>query len=153
MSLRQKIGKDMIDAQKSGDKLKLGVIRMLRSEIKYKEIEKKTELEEEEVISVLSSAAKKRRESIEEFSKGNRTDLVEKETKELEIIRQYLPQQMAVDEVSQLIEQAVTETGASSMTDKGKVMAALMPKIKGRFDGKEANLLVSQRLSRESSQG
>lgn len=153
MSLRQKIDKDMIDAQKSGDKLKLGVIRMLRSEIKYKEIEKKTELEEEEVISVLSSAAKKRRESIEEFSKGNRTDLVEKETKELEIIRQYLPQQMAADEVSQLIEQAVAETGASSMTDKGKVMAALMPKIKGRFDGKEANLLVSQRLSRESSQG
>ena len=153
MTLRQKIDKDMIDAQKARDKLKLGVIRMLRSEIKYKEIEKKAELEEEEVIGVLNSAAKKRRESIGEFSKGNRIDLVEKETKELEIIQQYLPQQMTIDEINQLVEEVITEMGALGMADKGKVMAALMPRIRGRFDGKEANILVSRRLARESSQG
>jgi uncharacterized protein YqeY len=152
MGLKEKIAKDMIGAQKAGDKLKLSVTRMLKSEIGYKEIEKRCELDEAGVIDVLSSAAKKRRESIEEFKKGNRPDLVEKEENELEIIQQYLPQQLTAEEVNKLIEESISETGASGISDKGKVMRLLMPKLKGRFDGKQADVLVSSRLSRQSSQ-
>ena len=153
MGLREKIDKDMIQAQKAGDKLKLGVIRMLRSEIRYKEIDKKEELDEDELVGVLSSATKRRRESIEGFSKGNRKDLVEKEKKELELIQQYLPKQMSAEEVNKIIEEVISETGVCGMADKGKVMGVLMPKIKGRFDGREANLLVTSKLSQEPSQG
>jgi uncharacterized protein len=153
MGLKEKIDKDMVVAQKAGDKLKLSVTRMLKSEIKYKEIEKKDQLDEAGLIDVLSSAAKRRRESIEGFSKGNRPDLVEKEKQELEIIQQYLPQQMTSVEVSQLVDEIISEVGALGASDKGKVMKALMPKIKGRFDGKEASLLVASRLDQKPSQG
>ncbi|MCJ7507952.1 MAG: GatB/YqeY domain-containing protein [candidate division Zixibacteria bacterium] len=153
MGLKEKLDKDMVAAQKAGDKLKLSVTRMLKSEIKYKEIEKKDQLDEAGLIDVLSSAAKRRRESIEGFSKGNRPDLVEKEKQELEIIQQYLPQQMTSTEVSQLIDEIIFEVGAVGASDKGKVMKALMPKLKGRFDGKEAGLLVASRLEQKPSQG
>lgn len=153
MGLKEKIDKDMVAAQKVGDKLKLSVTRMLKSEIKYKEIEKKDQLDEAGLIDVLSSAAKRRWESIEGFSKGNRLDLVEKEKQELEIIQQYLPEQMTSVEVSQLIDEIISEVGALGASDKGRVMKALMPKLKGRFDGKEAGLLVASRLDQKPSQG
>ncbi len=152
MGFKEKMNGDMVEAQKKGDKLKLSVIRMLKSDIRYREIEKQSQLDDSDLIDVLSSAAKRGRESIEEFTKGKRPDLVEKEKKELEIIEQYLPAQMTLEEVTHLIEEAISETKATGIADKGKVMKILMPKIKGRFDGKEANLLVSSRLNRGSSQ-
>ncbi len=146
MSLKSKIAEDMKAALRSGDKPKLGLIRMLRSEIKYKEIEKGSELEDEETIEVLSSALKKRKEAIEEFKKGGREDLVLKEDNEAKMILSYLPEQLSHEEIHQLIDETISETDAQGHRDVGKVMKTLMPKVKGRADGKKVNQLVSLRL-------
>jgi len=146
MSLKAKITEDMKTALRAADKPKLGLIRMLRSEIRYKEIEKGSELEDGETIEVLSSALKRRKEAIEEFKKGGREDLVLKEENELKMILSYLPEQLSAEEIHKLIEQSIAEADAQSSGDKGKVMRIIMPKVKGRADGKKVNQLVSLRL-------
>ncbi|KPK99974.1 MAG: hypothetical protein AMJ90_09055 [candidate division Zixibacteria bacterium SM23_73_2] len=152
MSLKQKILQDMRAAQKGGDKLKLSVIRLILSDIKYKEIKLRKDAEDQEVLEVLSSAVKKRKESIEQFQKGGRDDLVEKERTELEHIQSYLPPKLSEEKLLQLIDQTVNEVEAEGPKDMGKVMRAIMPKIKGRADGKTVNNLVSSRLTSTQSQ-
>lgn len=146
MSLLEQIVLDMHKAQKSGEKIKLEALRLLKSEAKYKEIEKGSPLTEEEIVSVLSSAVKKRKEAIEQFRQGNRADLVEKEEKELQIILSYLPAQLSEEELARLVEETISEVGASSKADVGKVMKVLMPKVKGKADGKIVNALVTTKL-------
>jgi len=146
MSLKQRIEQDMRLAQKSGDKLKLSLTRLLKSDIRYKEIEKSKELLDEEVLEVLSSSAKKHRDSIERFKKGGREDLSKKEEEELNLILGYMPAQFNSEELERLVEESMTEVGAEGEKDIGKVMKALMPKVKGRADGKMVNLLVSSKL-------
>ncbi len=146
MSLLEQIVLDMHMAQKSGEKIKLEVLRLIKSEAKYKEIEKGSPLTEEEIVSVLSSAVKKRKEAIEQFRRGNRVDLVEKEEKELQIISSYLPAQLSEEELARLVEETISEVGASSKADVGKVMKVLMPKVKGKADGKIVNALVTTKL-------
>ena len=160
MSLKQRIEQDMKLAQKSGDKLKLSLTRLLKSDIRYTEIEKSKELLDEEVLEVLSSSAKKHRDSIEQFKKGGREDLVKQEEEELNLIRQYMtefvqngsnrrsvgPEQLIPEEIEKLVEESMVEAGAEGEKDIGKVMKALMPKVKGRADGKAVNLLVSSKL-------
>ncbi len=146
MDLKQKIDQDMRTALKSGDKLKLNITRLLKSEIRYKEIDKGEELSEEEVTEVLSSSVKRHRDSIEQFRKGGREDLVKKEEEELSLILGYMPPQLSQVEIEKLIEESIAEVGAEGEKDIGKVMKTLMPKVKGRADGKTVNLLVASKL-------
>ena len=137
---------DLTAAQKAGDKVKLGVLRVLKSEIQYKEIDLKHPLTDEETIFVLSSSVKKRKESIEEFKKGKRPDLVSKEEAELAIVLSYLPAELSLTELSDIVKSTIAEVGASNSADLGKVMKSLMPKVRGRADGKKVNALVASYL-------
>jgi uncharacterized protein YqeY len=152
MTLKERIDQDMRQAQKSGEKLKLSLTRLLKSDIRYKEIDKGKELSDEEVLEVLTSAAKKHRDSIEQFRKGGREDLVKQEEDELKLILEYMPEQLSVEEVGKLVEEAITEIGAEGEKDIGKVMKVLMPKVKGKADGKAVSLLVSSRLKSTRSE-
>lgn len=132
------------------DELKTSVLRMLLSAINYYEIQKGGagyEASEEDILSVISSQAKQRRDSIVEFEKAGRKELVEKETKELEILQKFLPAQMEEKEVEKLVTEAISQTGAKTISDMGKVMGVLMPKVKGKADGNLVNQLVKNKLT------
>jgi uncharacterized protein YqeY len=146
VSLRQDIHKDIAVAMKAGDKDRLSTVRMLMSAIKYKEVDAHRELTDEETIAVISTLVKQRQDSIEQFTKGNRLDLVEKESKELEVLRTYLPPQLSEAEVRDIIKKAVAETGATSQKDMGKLMKVVMPQVKGKADGKLVNDIVKEIL-------
>jgi uncharacterized protein len=146
MDLKEKLFADYKKAMKEGDKLKVSTIRLILSEVKNAEIAKREELDEEEMLSVVSREARKRKESIEEFDKGGRQDLVEKEEHELEIIESYMPEQLSEGEVLRIIEETIADVGASSASDLGKVMGRLMPRLKGKADGKKVNQIVREML-------
>lgn len=145
-SLKRRINQDAKEALKSKDTLTLNVLRMLKSEIRYKEIERGSELSDDDVISVLSSAIKKRKDSIQQFEKGGRDDLASKEKEELAVVTKYMPEQVSEEELSQIISQAISEEGATGASDLGKVMKLVMPKVRGRADGKKVNQMVSSQL-------
>jgi hypothetical protein len=147
MTLAERLNEDLKQAMKSQDKLKLSVLRMIRAAVKNQEIERKRPLDDGELIDVLSREIKQRRDSLQDFEKAGRTDLAEQVNAEIEIISAYLPKPLTDEEVTALVQQTIQETGASSKADMGKVMAALMPKVKGRADGKLVNRIVSQLLS------
>ena len=111
-----------------------------------KELEKESQLEDDQIIDVISSEAKKRREAIVEFQKGSRQDLVEKEAEELEILGKYLPEQLPEEEIRKLVEEAISKTGAKEIKDMGKVMAELMPKVKGKAEGSLVSKIVKESL-------
>jgi uncharacterized protein YqeY len=148
MSLLQQIDDDLKKALKSGDKHKATVLRGLKSDLKYKQISVREELSDTHILETLSAAAKKRRESIEQFTAGGRDDLVQKEQSELAIITAYLPDQLREDELRQLIKEAIEEAGADSPQQLGQVMKILMPKVKGRADGKLVNKLAAEILAK-----
>jgi len=152
--LKEAIKEDLNQALKKGDEIKCSTLRMLlaavlskEKEKKYKEkIEEEVELADEEMIDVISSEAKKRKESIIEYEKGERQSLAEKEKAELEILQKYLPEQLSEEEIKKLIEEAIEKTGAQDIKDMGKVMAELMPKLKGRADGGLVSKIVKELL-------
>jgi len=148
MSLLKRIDQDLVKALKAGDKSKVVVLRGLKSDLKYKQISLGSELKDEQVIEVINSAAKRRRESIEQFRQGGRDDLVEKETSELELLSIYLPEQLGEEELRLLIQAAIEESGADLPQKMGLVMKVLMPKIKGKADGKVVNRLVTEILAK-----
>jgi len=137
----------MKQAMKSNDKLRLSTIRMIRSALKNKEIELRKKLEDEDVVKVIQVMVRKGEESVEQFQTGGRGDLVEKEKKEIEILKSFLPQPLTQEEILKIIDQSIQETQASSLKDIGKVMKSVMPKIGGKADGKLINQLVKERLS------
>ncbi|MEA2030739.1 MAG: GatB/YqeY domain-containing protein [candidate division Zixibacteria bacterium] len=147
MSLLTDIDKDLVKALKAHEKQKVTVLRGLKSDLKYRRIDKREELTSEDIVSVLSSCAKKCRESVEEFKKANREDLVKKEQFELEIIKEYLPEQLSKEEVQKLIRDVLEETGADSTKNIGLVMQAVMPKLRGRADGKMVNKIAMEMLA------
>jgi len=134
------------EAMKSRDELKTSVIRMMKASLKNKEIEKMGTLTDEDILSALSTMAKQRRESIEQFANAGRTELAEKESRELEILQAYLPKQLSPEELDALIKNAISESGAKSAADMGKVMKVLMPNVKGVADGKAVNQRVKELL-------
>ena len=146
MSLKDRISEDMKAAMKAHEKDRLAVIRMERSAIRQTEIDGKKDLDDEGVIAVISKELKMRKDSLEEFRKGGRDDLVEKTQAEIDVLLPYLPEQLSEDEVKALVKEAVEQTGAASMKDMGKVMGVLMPKVKGRADGKLVNSIVKGML-------
>lgn len=146
MGLKEKLSAEAKAALKSGEKVKLSTLRMMLSEIRNAEIAKKGELTGEELDAVVAREARRRREAIEEFARGGRQDLVDKETYELSVIKEYMPEQMSEDDVRALAAAAIEETGASAPSDLGKVMGKLMPKVKGKADGKMINAIVREML-------
>jgi len=147
MSLEERLVEEMKQAMKSSDKLRLSTIRMIRSGLKNKEIELRKKLEDEDIIKVIQVMVRKGEESVEQFQAGGRIDLVEKETREIEILKSFLPQPLSQEEILKIIDQSIQETQASSPKDIGKVMKSVIPKIGGKADGKLINQLVKERLS------
>ena len=147
MGLEERLVEEMKQAMKSNDKAKLSTIRMIRSAVKNKEIELRKPLDDDAISRVIQGMVKKSEESIEQFKAGKRMDLVEKETKEIEIMKSFLPQPLSREEVLKVIDQTIEETQASSLKDLGKVMKSVMPKLGGKVDGALVNQLVKERLS------
>ncbi|MDO8601499.1 MAG: GatB/YqeY domain-containing protein [bacterium] len=154
MSLKEKIHQDLIEALKSKEELKTSVLRLLSSSILNKEKDKRYKsgkaedvlLTDEEIIDVISSESKKRKEAIELYQKGGRPELAKKEKEEMEILQKYLPEQLGEEEIRKLVKEAVAKTGAKEQKDMGKVMAELMPKVKGKSDGSLVSKIVKESL-------
>lgn len=146
MSLKERIQQDMKDAMRAGDKPRLAAIRLILASIKQKEVDERKDLDDAEITAVLDRMVKQRRESIGQFEKAGRNDLVEQETSELAIIREYLPEQLSQDQLHALIDDAMEQTGASSIKDMGKVMGHLKPKLQGRADMGAVSALIKARL-------
>jgi len=147
--LAERLSEDLKQAMKEKDKLRLSVIRMVRAAIKNAEIEKRRPLNEDEIIDVLSRELKQRQESLQEFEKAGRQDLSEQVQQEIQILRQYLPEPLDDQALQELVKEAIQAVGAISKRDLGKVMSYLMPKVKGRADGKKVNQMVQQQLNQE----
>jgi len=146
MSLGEKLSGDLKAALKSGDKDTLSILRMIKSSIKNLEIEKRASLNDDEISAILRTFVKRAKEAIEQFSNAGRTELAEKESRELSIIQDYLPKELSEEEVRSIIKDAISESGAEGIKDMGKVMKAVMVKAKGQIDGKSANNLVKELL-------
>ncbi len=150
MTLAQQIDADLKDAMRARDATKLGVLRMLKSALKYAAIEKsgaEGELNDGETTQVLRKQVKQRQDSIESFERGGRAELAEKEKSELAILNDYLPAGLSAEELSRLVRETIAETGATSKTQMGAVMKALGPKIAGRADGKSLSQEVQRQLA------
>jgi len=145
--LLKKLQDEMKTAMKSGDRDRLSVIRMLISEIKKVQIDKKKELSDDEIIQVLQRYAKQRKESIKQYKEAGREDLAQKEEAELKVVQEFLPQPLSEEEIQKIVDQVIEETGASSIKDMGRVMKSVMEKIKGRADGSIVSSIVKKKLS------
>ena len=146
MSLSEQIMSDMKEAMKARDKVRLNTVRMIKSALMNEKIKAGHDLTAEEELTVLSREKKQREESIEEFTKANRKDLADETKQELAIVESYLPKQMTQEELNQAVSSAIAEVNAQGKSDFGKVMKVLMPKIKGKADGKAASNAVRKQL-------
>jgi uncharacterized protein len=154
--LKEKIQDSTKEALKAGDQFLLGTLRMLLASILTKEKDKKfkekldgdAQLTDEEIISIVSSEIKKRKDAIVLYEKGNRPELAEREKKEMEILKKYLPEQLSAEELQKLVAESIKKVGAVEMKDMGKIMADLNPKIKGKADGGEVSKIIKELLSK-----
>lgn len=147
MNLSERINEDIKNAMKNKETFKLGVIRSIKGGIQLAKIEAKHELTDEEVIDVISKQIKMRKDSIEEFTKAGRDDLAKQYQDEIEILNQYMPEQLTSEEVNKIIEEAFSETNPTSMKDMGKIMKNVTPKVKGRFDMGEVSKIIKEKLN------
>lgn len=147
MTLSEIINKDMVDYMKSKDSFSLGVVRMVKGAIQLEKINLKRELNDDEVISVISKQIKMRNDSINEFAKANRNDLVEQYQKEIELLNKYLPEQLTLEEVNKIIDEAFTKINPTSSKDMGLIMKEVSPKVNGRFDKGQVSTIIKDRLS------
>ncbi len=149
MTLEEKIDADMKEAMKAKAEIRLSTIRMLRAAIKNLAIEKKAEkVEDKDVMSIISKQIKQHKDSIDGFTKGNRQDLVDKETAELKILESYMPKMLSAEELRPIVSSAITATGAKGRADMGKVMKAAMEEAKGAADGKMLSQMVAEELAK-----
>ncbi len=146
MGLQEQIGTDIKGALKAGAKEKVSTLRMLSAALKNRQIDKRAPLTENEVLEAVRSLIKQRRDSVEQFAKGGRQDLVDKETAEIAFLAVYLPQQLSREEVEKLVREAIVQSGAQSAKEMGKVMKTLIPMVGGRADGKLVSELVKSAL-------
>lgn len=148
--MEEKIKKDMSDALKNGDKIRLSTLRMVISSIKNKKIEDMVKtIDEDKIIAIIQKMAREHMESIEQFNKGHREDLVKKEMDELKILQEYLPEEISEDEIENIVAAAMRDSSASSIKDMGKVMTIAMGKVKGRADGRKVSEKVKQALMKK----
>ena len=146
MSLKQRLADELKEAMKNKDQLRKNVITMIRADIKQIEVDKRVELTDDDIIEIVAKQAKQRRDSIEEFEKGGREDLIDQAKQEVNVLMEYLPEQLSEEEIETILREVIAEIGAASMKDMGKIMAAAMPKLKGRADGKVVNQTVRKIL-------
>ena len=144
--LRDTLDSDLKDAMRNKEALRRTVLRTMLSEIRNAEINFQTILDDEGIISVLTKQVQQRKDSVEAYAAANRQDLVDKETEEIDIISVYLPEQLPVEEIEEIIKTAISEIGASTLSDMGKVMGLVMPQVRGRADGKIVNTIVTEKL-------
>ena len=147
MSLKDQLKDQQKLAMLAKDKARLGAIRLLMAEIKQREVDTRIELNDEDILAVVTKMVKQRRDSISQFEAAGRQDLADKESAEIVVLQEFLPQQLTADEIAALIEQAITESGAAVMADMGKVMAVLKPKMQGRADVGAGSAQVKTRLA------
>ena len=152
MQLKQRLYEDLKKAMKTKDEIRTRTLRLIISSIKTLEVEKMTEATDDDVFRVLSKECRKRVEAIEAYKKGGREDLANEEQRELEIIKSYMPKQLSEEELKEIVKNVVGETGSSSIKDLGRVMKVLMPRVKGRADGKTVNNIVRQILLRKEDE-
>ncbi|MGA1845874.1 GatB/YqeY domain-containing protein [Deferribacter abyssi] len=150
MSLKNQILEDMKKFMKEKNEIALGAIRMLRAEIKNAEIEKKKELIDDEIIQVVQSAIKKRKDAVEQYEKAGRADLAEKEKKEIVVLAKYLPEQLTEEELKEIIKEEIDKLESKDKKYFGQVMKGVMAKVKGRADGKLVNKLVNEAFNGDS---
>lgn len=146
MSLKQKLQEDLKTSMKNKDTLRKSVITLIRSSIKQIEIDKRIELNDDDIIDIISKQLKQRNDSLEQFLTAGREDLVEETRSEIKVLKEYLPQQLSEEELNEIVKQTISEVGATSMKDMGKIMSVIKPKTKGRADGKLINKLVKENL-------
>ncbi len=146
MSLKDRLMDDLKTSMKNRDKIRKDVVTMIRAAIKQKEVDERIELDDEAVIDVISKQVKQKKDAIGDFRKGQRQDLVELTEKEIDILLEYLPQQLTESELDEIVRAAIQEVGANTVKDMGKIMSNVMPKIKGRADGSMVNNIVKQYL-------
>lgn len=146
--MKEQIEKDLIEAMKAKDETKLSVLRMLKSAIKNSEIQKQKELTDEDVLGVLQNQIKSRKDSITLYKQGGREELAAKEQLEIDILTPYLPEQMSDEELKNLVQKAINNTGATTMQDMGKVMGALIPQVKGKADPGLVSSIVKAELTK-----
>ncbi|MTT32510.1 GatB/YqeY domain-containing protein [Terrilactibacillus sp. BCM23-1] len=146
MSLLDRLNQDLKQAMRDRDKVKLSVIRMIKTSITNESIKHGKELSDDDVLTVLSRELKQRKDSLQEFENAGRQDLIEGVQKEIEVVNLYMPEQLSKDDLQTIIDETISEIGAVSKSDMGKVMSALMPKVKGKADGKLVSSLVQSRL-------
>ena len=145
--LVEKLKKDMIEAMKNKDKEKLTVIRMLKAALDKERIDKKAEVNDDLLIDVVNKQVKMRNDSLEEFKKANRADLIKQTEEELEILKDYLPEQLSEEEVITIIEEVINEVNAETIKDMGKVMKEVTPKVKGKADMKHVSEIIKSKLN------
>jgi uncharacterized protein YqeY len=145
--LKQRIDDDVKQAMRERDKERLSTLRLITAALKQKEVDDRIELDDNQVLALLDKMARQYRESIEQFTKAGRTDLVDKETSELQVVLHYLPQQLSQEEIAQLIITTISEVGAAGIRDMGKVMGAMKPRIQGRADMSAVSEIIKNRLS------
>ena len=143
----QQIKSDMKEAMKAGEKEEVSTLRMLISSLNNAKIAGGGELSDDDVIDVLSTEAKQRKESIEAYRDGGRDDLADKEEQELEVVQSYLPEQLDDDEIAEIVDEAIDETGAETRSDMGRVMGKVMPQVKGQADGSKVKDIVMEKLA------
>ena len=144
--LRETLDSDLKKAMRNKEALKRTVLRTMLSEIRNAEINSQTTLDDEGIISVLTKQVQQRKDSVEAYEAANRQDLVAKESEEINIISVYLPEQLPQEEIEQIIDSAISQSGASSLDDMGKIMGLVMPQVRGRADGKIVNTIVTSKL-------
>ncbi len=147
MALKDQLDADLKAAMRDKDALKLSVVRMLKSAIKYREIELMKPLDDAGVLTVIASLVKQRRDSVEQYRAGNRADLADKEEAEIKVLQGWLPQQLSEDELRAKVDEAIAKVGAKGPKDMGAVMKALLPEVQGRAEGKAVSDMVKARLS------
>ena len=145
--LKQKLTNELKQALRGGDRVRCSVIRMVMAAIKNAEISRQANLEDSDILGIISKEIRQHHESIEAFKRGDRQDLVAKETEEMAILEEYLPQQMTREEITEVARQVINEIGAQSIKDKGQVMPRLIGQLKGRADGREINAVVTELLT------
>lgn len=147
MSLKKRLMEDLKTSMKNKDKIKKNAITLIRSSIKQQEVDTRKDLNDEDIIEIMSKQIKQKKNSIEDFKKGNREDLIELTKEEISILENYMPEQLSDDELEDIVRKAIEETKAETKRDIGKVMSQVMPLVKGRADGNQVNKIVMRYLN------
>lgn len=147
MTLKEKLMEDLKSAMRNKEKRRKDTITMLRAAIKQREVDERIELADEDVLAIVGKQVKQKRESIKDFQKAERIDLVEQAEEEIELLMAYLPEQLTEEEIDEIVREAIAVTGASSMRDMGRIMGVVMPKVKGKADGSLISLSAKKLLN------